>query len=289
MHPAPSVILFTVLSGLGFGFLAMLALDVLAPTGWQALIWWGVGYELALAGLIASTFHLGQPRRALRAFTQWRSSWLSREAWAAAITLAALAPLALADAFAVPLPAALGDAAGFLCFATVFCTAMIYTQLKSVPRWNHAITPVIFLSFALVGGMILARHWLAPEAAFALAGVMGLTFWIGDGRFAKAGASLGSATGLDRLGEAAVFELPHTSGNYLLREMIHVVGRKHALKLRWIAVGLASVLPGMILLVPLGLFGTILAALCHLIGALAARWLFFAEAEHVVGLYYGKR
>jgi DMSO reductase anchor subunit len=32
-----------------------------------------------------------------------------------------------------------------------------------------------------------------------------------------------------------------------------------------------------------------IAALCHLIGALAARWLFFAEAEHVVGLYYGER
>ena len=27
----------------------------------------------------------------------------------------------------------------------------------------------------------------------------------------------------------------------------------------------------------------------HLMGALAHRWLFFAEAEHVVGLYYGRR
>jgi DMSO reductase anchor subunit len=32
-----------------------------------------------------------------------------------------------------------------------------------------------------------------------------------------------------------------------------------------------------------------LAAIVHLVGALAARWLFFAEAEHVVGLYYGAR
>ncbi|PKL29993.1 MAG: hypothetical protein CVV45_19805 [Spirochaetae bacterium HGW-Spirochaetae-10] len=39
------------------------------------------------AGLIASGFHLGRPERALRAFSQWRSSWLSREAWA---TVAAL-------------------------------------------------------------------------------------------------------------------------------------------------------------------------------------------------------
>jgi hypothetical protein len=27
----------------------------------------------------------------------------------------------------------------------------------------------------------------------------------------------------------------------------------------------------------------------HVAGVLAARWLFFAEAEHVVGLYYGVR
>jgi DMSO reductase anchor subunit len=31
------------------------------------------------------------------------------------------------------------------------------------------------------------------------------------------------------------------------------------------------------------------AVLTHLIGVATSRWLFFAEAEHVVGLYYGKR
>jgi DMSO reductase anchor subunit len=35
--------------------------------------------------------------------------------------------------------------------------------------------------------------------------------------------------------------------------------------------------------------GAALALCAHLIGAFAARWLFFAEAEHVVGLYYGRR
>ena len=33
----------------------------------------------------------------------------------------------------------------------------------------------------------------------------------------------------------------------------------------------------------------VLAILAHLAGIAASRWLFFAEAEHVVGLYYGKR
>ena len=65
--------------------------------------------------------------------------------------------------------------------------------------------------------------------------------------------------------------------------------RKHAAKLRKIALLLASILPALILLLPLGLWGIALAAAIHLAGALAARWLFFAEAEHVVGLYYGAR
>ncbi|RZW11452.1 MAG: dibenzothiophene desulfurase, partial [Rhodobacteraceae bacterium] len=34
MHPAPSIILFTTLSGLGFGMLTFLGLDVPAPRGW---------------------------------------------------------------------------------------------------------------------------------------------------------------------------------------------------------------------------------------------------------------
>jgi DMSO reductase anchor subunit len=33
----------------------------------------------------------------------------------------------------------------------------------------------------------------------------------------------------------------------------------------------------------------LVAVLSHVAGVLVARWLFFAEAEHVVGLYYGKR
>jgi len=32
-----------------------------------------------------------------------------------------------------------------------------------------------------------------------------------------------------------------------------------------------------------------LAVLSHVAGVLTLRWLFFAQAEHVVGLYYGKR
>ena len=289
MHPAPSVILFTVLSGAGFGFLACLAVGLLPVAGWWAFAAWGLGYGLAVAGLLASTFHLGNPQRALLAFTQWRSSWLSREGWASVLALLALAPMALSDWLGLGLPRGIGWAGAALCGVTVLCTSMIYAQLKTVPRWNHWSTPVTFMAFATAGGAILAAPvWAALLLCLILGAWLAYGWRRGDGAFAARAQTLGTATGLDRLGRAEVFEPAHTAGNYLMREMIHVVGRRHAAKLRVIAVLCAAVLPALLLLLPLPGMRAAAFAL-HLAGAFAARWLFFAEAEHVVGLYYGKR
>jgi len=165
---------------------------------------------------------------------------------------------------------------------------MIYTQIKAVPRWHGALTPVLFLSFAGTGGAILSVQPFAALAALGLAAILRLAFIVGDGAFARAGQTMGTATGL--AGQVSVFEWPHTGDNYLLREMIHVVGRRHAEKLRLIAVVLAGIVPAaVLLLLPAHPLTTAVAVASHLAGAFAARWLFFAEAEHVVGLYYGRR
>ncbi|MEM1006484.1 MAG: dibenzothiophene desulfurase, partial [Pseudomonadota bacterium] len=71
MHPAPSVIIFTTLSGLGFGLLTFLGLGLPDVSGWYAFAVFALAYGLAVGGLMASTFHLGHPERALKAFTQW--------------------------------------------------------------------------------------------------------------------------------------------------------------------------------------------------------------------------
>lgn len=289
MHPAPSVILFTVLSGLGFGFMAYLSLGLLLVQGGWAFVAWGLAYALAVGGLLASTTHLGNPQRALRAFTQWRSSWLSREAWAAVAALLVLAPVALGDWVGFGLPYIWRFVGALLALATVFCTSMIYTQIKAVPRWHHWLTPVLFMGFSLAGGALLGlQGGFAALLLVLLAGVMALVFRIGDTQFARAGATMGTATGLGTIGTVSVFEQPHTGENYLLREMIFVVGRKHAAKLRVIAVICAALIPAALAFMG-GLALTGLALVVHLAGAFAARWLFFAEAEHVVGLYYGKR
>jgi len=60
--------------------------------------------------------------------------------------------------------------------------------------------------------------------------------------------------------------------------------------LRLIAIALFAVIPLLLLLLaPFSHWLAVLALISHLGGAFASRWLFFAEAEHVVGLYYGKR
>jgi DMSO reductase anchor subunit len=69
MHPAPSVIFFSTFSGLGFGLLFWLGLGIPGVTGFSAFAFFTIAYLLAVGGLISSTFHLGHPERALKAFT----------------------------------------------------------------------------------------------------------------------------------------------------------------------------------------------------------------------------
>ena len=89
-----------------------------------------------------------------------------------------------------------------------------------------------------------------------------------------------------------VFERPHTEANYLLREMGYVLARKHARRLRLLAMLLFAAAP-LLCSLPLFLYAhghvglpMAAAAAFALSGALVERWLFFAEARHMVTLYY---
>ena len=290
MHPAPSVIVFTTLSGLGFGLLFFLGLGLPDVSGWVACVFFAIAYALAVGGLLASTFHLGHPERALKAFTQWKTSWLSREGWCAVLALLVMGLYAIGVIFLGQRWAGLGLLGSLLSLATVFTTSMIYTQLKTIPRWNMKLTPAMFLSFSLAGGALLAGQTALAIPLLLVAALIQILYWRqGDQAFANAGTTLATATGLGDRGTVRAFEPPHTGTNYLLREFVHVVGRKHAEKLRVISFGLAFVLPVLLLALPFNHLFAALAVLSHLAGVAVSRWLFFAQAEHVVGLYYGKR
>jgi DMSO reductase anchor subunit len=290
MHPAPSVIIFTTFSGLGFGLLFWLGLDTTPPTGWVAFVFWLIAYVMAVGGLLASTFHLGHPERFLKAFTQWRSSWLSREGIAAVATLVLMGLYGLGLVFFGTAWQPLGYLGAIGALATVYTTSMIYAQMKTVPRWHSGLTPAMFLSVSLAGGALLKGYSTLALLLIIVAGIVLIMSWIeGDKAFENSGTTMATATGLGDIGSVRAFEPPHTGTNYLMREFIHVVGRKHSHKLRMISFGLAIVLPVILLLLPFSHWIALIAVISHIAGVLASRWLFFAEAEHVVGLYYGKR
>ena len=290
MHPAPSVILFTTLSGMGFGLLAFLGLGYPAAEGWTAFALFFIAYALSVGGLLASTFHLGHPERALKAFSQWKTSWLSREGIASVLALLTMAIYAIGVIFMGTEFQLIGVIGAALSLFTVFTTSMIYTQLKTIPRWNMPVTPIMFMTLSITGGALLSGQVRLALVMLILTGIVQLAYWsMGDKAFAKSGTTLASATGLGSMGAVKAFEPPHTGTNYLLRELVYVVGRKHAQKLRVVSFLLMVVLPLALLLMPFNHLFALVAVLSHVAGVAASRWLFFAQAEHVVGLYYGKR
>ncbi|MEO5565156.1 MAG: DmsC/YnfH family molybdoenzyme membrane anchor subunit, partial [Luteimonas sp.] len=319
MHPALSVILFTTLSGAGYGLLAWAALAALGggTSARALLVSTLLALVLASVGLLASFWHLGKPLRAWRAFSQWRTSWLSREGVAAVLTYV---PALLFAAILLPAmldPAAQASVASFnasgvavaialtlSALATVACTAMIYASLKPIPAWGHPLVLPGYLGFALLcGGLLLAaieatNTGLAPPAIVAKAGIvlaallgaLKLRYWRGID--AKPLASTrGDAVGLPGR-KVDVFERPHTESNYLTTEMAFVVARKHAHRLRGLSLLLFAVVP-ILCLFAIGRIDSVaavtwlwLAAVSALAGAFVERWLFFAQARHLVTLYY---
>lgn len=291
MHPAPSVIVFSTLSGLGFGLMLFMGLGLPNVSGWVAAVFATVALGLAVIGLLASTFHLANPKNAIYAFSQWRTSWLSREGIMAILTLGTFFIYAALWAFMDIRIAMLGYLAAAMAMVTVFTTSMIYAQLKTVPRWNVATTPLLFLLYASAGGALLSNQMTAALLLLGVVTAIQALAWLqGDSALARSGSTIESATGLGAFGKVRLLEKPHSGSNYLLQEMVYVVGRKHAAKLRVIALLCVAVLPAaLILLTEVNHIVVAVMVLSHLLGLFAQRWLFFAEAEHVVGLYYDAR
>lgn len=308
MKPAFSVIFFTTLSGAGYGMLFWLGVHY----AWQplplsrefALIVFVLALALVSIGLLSSLLHLGKPARAWRALSQWQSSWLSREGLLAMTSYApALGLMTLIWFGALALPAqALGVLLALMALATVSATAMIYASLRTVPAWHDWRVLPVYLLYALLSGCLLVMTLLSltgwrPAIALlyvicaglvALAGLK-LGYWLAVGH-AEQAPERASALALPAGSEVHAFERPHTEQSFITREMGFVLARKHARTLRALAIVLSALLPLLALLFSARLAaasGLLAAAtLALLLGAVVERWLFFAEARHVVMRYY---
>jgi DMSO reductase anchor subunit len=307
MHPAFSVIFFTVLSGAGFGLFALIYLADLFKLGGGLppthVFWTGV---LALimvgVGLLSSTFHLANPKNAWRAFSRWRTSWLSREG----VLSVAFFPCALAylglywlDMWPVARHFA-GAIATLLAWLTIFSTAMIYASLKTIRQWNTPLVPAAYLSLGhFSGGMILLVVammagvdtlpfvMLSLFQLFVAAFVKAIYYyWIGR---MGVGSTINTATGFTRA-QVKLLDAGHTHGTFLTREFGYVVSRLTTTTLRLLSMFMAFAVPLVLLYIAMEYHSLVLgmAALVSVfVGLVAERWLFFAEARHVVNLYHG--
>jgi sulfite dehydrogenase (quinone) subunit SoeC len=311
MHPALSIVFFTTASGAGFALLILLGLGVplgLLPAnpgfGLAAL---AVAVLLAVGGLTSSAFHLGRPERAWRAFSQWRTSWLSREGVCSALTFLPAAVFGIGwVVFGTNngVVGLCGVIAAALAAATIYCTGMIYASLRPIHQWHNPWVVPNYFALALMSGFLildfLVRFWQPSTPGIAgLASVLVLLAWLAKERYwqaidtSSAPSTVASATLLGSRGKVRLFEPPHTEENYLLKEMGFRIARKHRARLRGIVRLAGFALPFVLSLVALLVGGTVaviaagIAIASAALGLVVERWLFFAEAKHTVTLYYG--
>lgn len=308
MHPALSVIFFTVASGAGFGLFSLLFIaDFFALGGGfsreQLIIGGLVSLALIVFGLLSSTFHLANPKNAWRAFSRFRTSWLSREGVFAVVFM----PLAFIYLLSIwfDAPAWVREISGFLAavlaWITVFSTGMIYACLKTIRQWNTPLVPANYLALGYASGSLLlllgavvagldTLPYIAMSALIvSVAAVLKAIyyFWI---RSPGLSPTINTATGLTRA-KVKLLDTGHTHGTFLTQEFGFQIARQKAGVLKVVVFVLGFALPGLMLVWVFNQHGgemaAVVAALAGLLGAAVERWLFFAEARHVVNLYHG--
>ena len=289
MHPAPSIILFTVLSGFGFGLISIVGLlQFLSQISTVDVVFFSlIGLFFSTVGLISSFFHLANKKNAIKSLSQWQTSWLSREAISSILCLSIVVGNICWVFIVNKYINVVGIVLFLLSLFTIFTTSMIYAQLKTVPSWNNILTPALFIFTALAGGSILLMDY-ASLVLLLIFGVFQVLFWyIADQSFFYKETSVGTALGFSKNEDIRAFDVAHTNRNYLLNEMVYKVARKHAIKIRYISFFSAFVFPMSLTLIFPGNFSvSVLIIASHLVGIYFSRWLFFAEAKHSVGFYY---
>jgi sulfite dehydrogenase (quinone) subunit SoeC len=308
VKPALSVIFFTVASGFGLGLTVWLILaewcrncaaGISKETFFIGAIF---AFVFVTAGLISSALHLANPKNAWRAFSRFRTSWLSREGVFSIVFYG----LAAVHMFAVwrDAPVATRIITGTLvivcALAVLYCTGMIYACLKTIPQWRSWTTPAGYVLYGLLSGLlgfcaIAARGdtQMSPWLRLALVLLLlGFILWtIKQSRVpATDKLQLGDALGIKE-GRVRLLDSGHTHGTFLTNEFGFRVARERAAVLTSWSLVLAFIVPLVIVVIESslsakGMLG--LAALLCFIGLLIERWMFFANARHVVMRYHGE-
>jgi DMSO reductase anchor subunit len=317
MHPEWSIIILTVLAGVAEGvFIFLVGADVMAPlTGAEIpvpAVMAGCAAALALAGIgtAASFLHLHHKARGVKAINQWKSSWLSREAFLLPVFMGAVfvygaltmihgpEPLRMAVGFAgVAIGVLLGLASG-----------MIYATVRFIREWGNGYTPVNFILLGLAtGGVVLTGLFevmnVDPRLTLAVlrgavavtlfAFVMKLMAYRHNDTFYTP-TTLRTATGFGQE-EIEQTDTGCSYEHYNTKEYHYKAGKAKSGGVRYVTVGALFLLPLATMVVdymPLFRGGAVggaaaLGAVVMIGGGFAERWLFFVEGNHIQNLYYG--
>jgi len=308
MHPAFSVIAFTVMSGAGYGLFILFALASLfgfAEVDGGVVLLSGAGsLALITLGLLSSTMHLANPKNAWRAFFRFKTSWLSREGVFAVafypFAFVFLLNLYITNGMGNQYNSVVGLIAVILALATVFSTGMIYACLKTIRQWNTALTPANYILLGLASGGVLffsilmvfekdvTQTGIIVIALLALAAITKTIyyFWIGK----ATGPTMQTATGFTRA-KVRLLDTGHTAGTFLTEEFGYQADESLVRSLKFLVLicgfGLPILFVNALMAGNAGVGVVILSIGSTLAGMAFERWLFFAEARHVVNLYHG--
>ena len=306
MNPAWSVIFLTVLIGAGQGlFLALFGAELagfgVAP-GEGGVLATGALLAVLLCGLglVASFFHLGHPERAWRAAAMWRTSWLSREVIVLPLFMALAALWGGLHFVGAGSTRAVGAAALVACLALFVCTGMIYASIRFIQEWASGLTLLNLLLLGCASGALLAAALAAVAAPALQAPATQAAFVLTLAGAASRGASLWRNARLkprSTLQSAIGIKHPQVrqraqgfvGGSFNTREFFHGRAAPFLRRVKAGFIVLAFVLPLLMLAAALGGASPAWLAAAfsmQLLGLLAERWFFFAQANHPQNLYY---
>lgn len=308
MKPALSVLFFTVTSGIGYGLMIWLVLMQLFSGHFtnldHFLITGLVGLTFATLGLLSSSLHLANPKNAWRAFSRFRTSWLSREGVFAVLYYPVILGYAYlvykADNTVNVALALLGVVSIIIALATVVCTGMIYASLKPIRQWHNPLVAPLYILFSLMSGALAYNVMnfalvgsLLPSMTIGFLTLLVISFTVKILYFHSIGkpdgSTISNATGFSQA-QVRLLDAGHNADTFLTKEFMFDAGAKRLMRLRYVMIVLAFVLP-LMLIVAAGYLNVAsvayLAMISLYVGLFVERWLFFAEARHVVRLYHG--
>ena len=308
MRPEMSLILLTVLSGVGQALFILLAiLDIFF---WETLpkdfvfIATAVSFTLPGFGVLASTFHLGNPQRGIKAFKKLGSSWLSREILFSTLFLILVflyGGIVYIDGSA-ELRRSIGILSIFTSLALFLSSSMLYAKIRFVKEWSNPLTVINFFLLGLISGLLAGITLLAYTRSdlaiinsltslFLWLGLITLLFKLAAYRYnTNHYQPFSEKNALSIFGkDIRQTDVGTTYIHFNTKEYYYPLADGELGIQRSFVIILAFIIPLSLLWAINGsdFVGSLVAFCVMMVGLIVERRLFFIEGTHIQNLYYG--